>query len=121
MAKTIRLAPPNSILFIADREGGITPQITREGNVWSTPSCVAFGCLMEQDGPTEITLGPVEDVSLQHAPTFDDLLNTPTRIVIVSTSERTSVLEIAVRDTRTRLRIWTNRRSEPDKVVIGVG
>lgn len=121
MASSIKISPPNSMLFISDRDGGVAPQITRETRIWSTPSCVAFGCLMEQDGPTKVTLGAAEDVTSEDRPAFDVFLETPSRNVTVFTSENRPVMEAGVLGTRTRLRIWTNHPSEPDEVVIGLG
>lgn len=121
MGRTIKISPPNSVLFVSDQAGGVAPQITREKRIWATPSCVAFGCLMEQDGLTEVTLGPAEEVARQDSPAFDGFLETPLRAVVVSTSETRSVLEESVPGAHTRLRIWTNHPTEPDKVIIALG
>ena len=99
----------------------MTPQITREHSIWVTPSCVAFGCLMEQDGPTELTIGLAEQVGSPNLPAFDGLIETPLRIVVIFTAENQPVLHAGVPGIRTRLRIWTNHPTEPDKVVIGLG
>src|SRR5262245_10340173 len=120
MSTTIRISPPNSILFVSDRDGGVTPEITREQSIWATPSCVAFGCLMEQDGPTELTIGAAEQVGSRDTPAFDDLIETPQRAVVVFTALNQPILHASVSGIRTRLRIWTNHPTEPDKVIIGL-
>lgn len=76
---------------------------------------------MEQDGPTEITLGRAQEVGLPDTPAFDGLLETARRNVVVFTAENHSILHASVPGTRTRLRIWTNHPTEPDKVAIGLG
>lgn len=121
MGRTIKISPPNSILFISDGRSGVAPQITKEKRIWATSSCVAVGCLMEQDGPTEVTLGQADEIRSQEIPAFDGFLETPRRTVLVSTSENRSILEKNVTSERTRLRIWTNHPSEPDKVIIALG
>jgi hypothetical protein len=123
MTQTIKIAPPNSLVFISDVDGGIGPDpdaIARSAKVIATDSCVAVCCLAEMDGETEITLGPIDEVSLNETPAFDGRLETPTHNVVVSTSERTRLLQTTVTSDNAHLKIWTNRSREPDKIIIGV-
>lgn len=123
MAQTIKIAPPNSLVFISDADGGVGPDpdaIARSGRITATASCVAVCCLAEMDGETEITLGPIEEVSLNEPPAFDGRLETPDHNVVVTTSEWTRLLQINVTSGNTHLKIWTNRVREPDKIIIGV-
>jgi hypothetical protein len=120
MLHSFRIRPPNSILFIVDPSGETIPAITRDRRIWATDSCICVGCLMEQDGPTDVTVGPDAQVAPPRAPAFDGVLRTPSRIVQISTSERTSVFEAPVENEQTRVRIWTNHPSEPDEVIIGL-
>src|SRR5262249_2285951 len=106
---------------VSDISGGQTPAIARGKSIWSTPSCVAFGCLMEQDGPTTVTIGSVANVGRDDRPAFDGMLETPTRTVVVSTVDHQHFLKFDVAGVSTRLRIWANHPSEPDEVVLGVG
>jgi hypothetical protein len=76
---------------------------------------------MEQDGRTEIILGPADEVGRPDRPVFDALLDTPLRTVVVTTAENRSILQASVPSERTRLRIWTNHPAEPDEVIIGLG
>jgi len=121
MPNSLKISPPNSMLFVSDISGGKTPEIVRGKRIWSTPSCVALGCLMEQDGPTDVTLGLASEVALPERPAFDGVIETPSRVVVVSTTEHRQVLRAEVSDARTRLRIWVNHPSEPDRVVLGLG
>lgn len=124
MMQTIKIAPPNSLVFISDVDGGVGPDpdaIARSRRIVATDSCVAVCCLAEMDGETEITLGSLEEVKLNEPPAFEGKLETPTHNVVVSTSERTILLQTAVTSSNARLKIWTNRKREPDKIFIGVG
>jgi hypothetical protein len=73
------------------------------------------------DGETEISLGDIRDANLNVQPAFDGILDTPNFSVVVSTVERKTVLSSSVPGTRTRVRIWVNHLTEPDKVQIRLG
>jgi hypothetical protein len=75
---------------------------------------------MEQDGPTKITVGRGEEVACKTSPAFDGILKTPSRIVLIATSERKTVFETPVQGAQTRIRLWTNHPSEPDEAMIGI-
>lgn len=121
MRTSIKIAPPNSLVFVSDRNGGTAPQITRGARMWSTSSCVAVGCLAFMDGETELTLGNANEVDPGVRAAFDGNLETPNRTVVVSTVERKEVLSAKVPSVMTRVRIWVNHANEPDKVTIGIG
>ena len=59
-AKIIR--PVNSLIFVCDQTRGITPSWQKDKQILWTDSCVSIACYPEQDGPTEVTLGTVDDV-----------------------------------------------------------
>ena len=73
------------------------------------------------DGETEVSLGDAAAVNPGQAAAFDGNLETPTRAVIVSTSEAETVLRMTVTSPVTRVRIWVNRPVEPDNVIVGLG
>jgi len=121
MISKIKIAPPNSLVFISDSNGGVPPRPVRGAWILSTPSCISVGCLTFADGETEFTLGPSEAVIGADPLRFDGELETPHRTVIVSTVEDKTILKAQVPTTKTRVRIWTNRPTHPDKVTIGLG
>jgi hypothetical protein len=121
MSCSNKIRPVNSLVFISDRDGGEAPYPVRGALILSTPSCISVGCYPEQDGPTEITLGKASELDPGTQPAFDGDLETPHHAVIVSTVERSTVLQSAVPDTRTRVRIWLSHPRWPDKVIIGLG
>ncbi|MBX9776849.1 MAG: hypothetical protein K2Y71_20920 [Xanthobacteraceae bacterium] len=116
----MKITPPYSLIFISDPEGGTTPECSPPAPYWATPSCIAVGCLMYQDGDTQVTLGQAREMNLPGRPIFDGLLDTPNRKVNVETAEGELVLQADVSKKITRVRIWTNARSEPDRIVIGL-
>jgi len=73
------------------------------------------------DGETEVTLGTTSEVNPGGRPAFDDELETPNRVVIVSTVEGKQALQSGVPFTSARVRIWVNHPTEPDKVIVGIG
>lgn len=119
ISKIIR--PVNSMIFIADSEGGVIPEWKRGPLILSTRTCISVRCYPEQDGPTQIVLGSAREVDPGKAPAFDGDLETPNYSIAVSTVEREVVLETTVQDTRTRVYIWLSHPQWPEKVTIGVG
>lgn len=124
MTQTIKVAPPNSFVLICDAQGGTVPDpdaIAEAASITATNSCVTVCCLAEMDGETEINLGPADKVGLDIRPAFDGVIETPTHTVAIFTTEWTKLLQINVMSDRSHLKIWTNRKKEPDRIVIGVG
>ncbi len=121
MKDSIKISPPNSMLFISDRDTGVVPEIARGRRIWATSSCIVFGCLMFMDGETEVTLGNTSDVGIADKAAFEGMLESPSRMVVVSTVGWKPILSSAVATRITPVRIWTNHPTEPDKVIIGLG
>lgn len=109
------------MLFVSDVAGGLVPDIARDRHIWATSSCIVFGCLMFLDGETDVVLGSWDEVAINSYPSFDGTLDTPNRMVMVSTVGWEVVLKMAVPKAKTRVGIWTNHPSEPDNVIIGLG
>jgi hypothetical protein len=120
MVLTKKVAPPYSLIFIADPYGGMAPECSPPAPYWATSTCIAVGC-MSQIGDTEVTLGMTREVDPGGRPIFDDFLETPNRKVNVETAEWELILQTDVPTVSTRVRIWTNELVEPDKIVIGLG
>jgi len=120
MSQTIKIAPPNSLLFISGPEGGQPLDFSFLKTIRWNATCIAVSCLPFIDGETEVTLGAAGEVDPGWSPAFDELLIAKGSIA-VSTSERTTLLELPVTDDRTRVKIWTNDDEEPDKVIVGIG
>lgn len=122
MKQSIRLAPPNSIFFLEDSSGGKIPKIDdRAPNIWSTRSCIIIGSLCEMDGETELIASTSASDAPSIPPTFEGMLDTPSGVVVISTSEQEVLLRCGVKTHFTRVRVWTDHPVEPDhiKVVFG--
>ena len=117
----LSISPMNSLLFLSDISGGEPPIPVWGAQIQSTPSCISFGCYPEQDGPTEISLGKRQEVDPGTAPTFEADLETPHRVLIISTVDDKTVMKMDVPNTRTPVRIWLSHPRWPERIAIGLG
>jgi hypothetical protein len=119
MRKSIKIAPANSIFFLEDSGGGAYPEIDdRDQRIWSTDSCIIIGSLCFMDGETELTISD-EDVP-PGTPVFEGMLATPSKVLQVSTSEDETLLRCGVASHSTRVRVWTDHPSEPEKIFVAL-
>jgi hypothetical protein len=91
--------------------------------VAATDSAIAVGTLMQHDGETHILLSdepPPPSTSLPIL-AFDGPLRTPARRVAICSILDEPLLAIDVPTTNTRIRLWTNERSEPNEIFVHVG
>jgi hypothetical protein len=117
-----KIAPRNSLLFIAGApDEGESPEVTGIGLVWSTPSCVAIGTRMEDDGETSVMLSDeahADSADLGLRRVFDGSIHTPKKEIWVSTVTGEGVLSLPVPMITSRIEIWANDITEPDKLLI---
>ncbi|MGE0280220.1 MAG: hypothetical protein AB7P20_06355 [Rhizobiaceae bacterium] len=126
MKETIRYTPPNSIVFVSDIEGGLVPPSDNwkaEELIFASDSCVCVVCYPEVDGETEISLKRAEDVhpDPEFDLVFDGVVTTPSKEIMVSNVEIEPLLQAAVDNLQTRIRVWMDHDRWPQKVVIGWG
>jgi hypothetical protein len=120
MNKSIQIAPPNSFIVVIDRatrDLDVPRVIPGRKNVAGTPSCIAMGTLCNLDGETSLSL---TDQAPAGEPAYDGILETPTRRVSVCSMLLEPFIECDVPGETTRVRVWTNRPSEPDNIQIVV-
>jgi hypothetical protein len=86
--------------------------------VSATDSCVAVGCRSEEDGPTEISLDSLGHAEPFGALVFDGEVMTPSKRLSVYSVTNEVLLSSEVPQSRTRLRIFANDISEPDRILI---
>lgn len=120
MAETISVAPPNALVLVCDQTGGEIPLTMGGTSIAATSSCVAIGCLAEDDGETEVTLGFLSEFIRLGPPVFETRLQTPGRRVVVRSVYGEDLLALSVANEVISLRIWTNDLTEPDRIVVGV-
>ena len=124
----ITVAPPHSMFFVSDPDIEVIPKIDgRTPSIWATTSCLAIGCLMFQDGETELTLLAWDEADRAVATlaadrafsqVFDGLLETPNKRLAISTSENTVLLWLPVFVSNSRVRVWTNHPTEPERIFV---
>jgi hypothetical protein len=117
-----RVAPPNSLILVMDREIGVVPDTMNKALVASTDSCVAIGTRAAPDGETVISLSydsPPQLPNLTLA--YDGLLSTPNKYLSVCSVYLESLLELNVLGLQTRVRVWVNHLLEPDIIWISAG
>jgi len=71
-------------------------------------------------GHTRISLDAGKRQGESEAPTFDGVLETPGGTIAVLSSHDQVLLQIGVESARTRVQIWANDTSEPDRIDIWV-
>jgi len=121
MATSVKIAPPNSVVLVADPSDGEIPDTMGGSLIAATNSCVAVGCRSEADGETEFTLGRTDEVDPGSRPAFEGNLKTPNRKIAVRSVLSKTILEAPVPQQHTTIRVWVNDPKEPDNVIVGIG
>ena len=119
MIKTARWAPIHSLVVISDPIGGAIPSHFVD-IVTATESCIVVLCYAEVDGETEFTLGKASEVDPGKPPTFSGQLLTPSRKIIVHTTEFKTILDAPTIGVTTPVRFWARDTEWPEKVIIGL-
>lgn len=119
MTGSVKIAPPNSLLFVSDTDGGEAPRPVRGAQILATDSCISIACYPSIDGETAVTLGPSREVDPGTSAVFDGELETPSRTLVISTVDQKTILSENVPRSRTRVRTWVNHTSMPDEVIVG--
>jgi hypothetical protein len=121
MTESTKRGIQNGLIFVEDALGGKPPYPFTDEKVQFTSSMVSVSCLHDIDGEAELTLGPAEDVAAGLSAIFDGLIETPSKVVVISTVPGDHLLKANVPDTTTRIRIWRNHPVWADKVIVGWG
>lgn len=101
---------PEYIPMHADRE------------IFASEDCITVKAEYSGDGKTHITLGSIDEMARRSGPPqFDGILNTPEHRIDISDANDLEILTMPVPDTRTRVRIWTNRAIAANRIAIAVG
>lgn len=119
--QTRTFAPEYLSFYVAGSRNVEIPLDHDRRGIVATRDCINVGCLYWNDGDTNVTIGLSENISLPNLPTFDKILNTPDRIVILFDANMPEIMKAEVESTETRVRIWTNHPTEPDEIVIALG
>lgn len=115
---TLSIAPPNSVLLVGDMEHSAIPVSMHNSVVSATGSCIAIGCRAQHDGPTSLRIGSDGDFTVADRLVFEGDLATPRRQFSLFSVLNEEIISIAVPRETTRLKIWVNDTSEPDRISI---
>jgi hypothetical protein len=117
MEHRVEAIPDHWMIFVGDPDGEI-PTDMGPNRIAATRSCVAVGT--EYDEEATIVLSDSRPgLGLGGGPpVFESVLATPSRKLVISDAAAEVLLEIDVATDRTRIQIWTNHPTEPDKVAI---
>jgi hypothetical protein len=112
------VAAPNSIILIDDPTNDYEIPASTGGPLTYTASCITVGTLESSRGDeTVIRLG--HDLGAPAGELiFDGTLETPGRCIEVGTSWLERIFFMPVKNVLTRIKIWTNHPTEPDKIWI---
>jgi hypothetical protein len=118
----IRVAPPNSLVFVMDDRVGVIPEDTGAAPIVATSSCVVVGTLMELDGETEVRMSGPENFTQQADLKLRWSGSIATAGVLeVSTAHALILLSTPIQEPQSlTVDIWTNDDNEPDLVWIVV-
>lgn len=120
--KKIVISPEYLSFYIAGKDDILVPLDHDRVGIVASDECINVGCLYWNEGDTTITLGPIDEMKPQPVPPkFDGILLTPEHQVILSDANTLEILSMDVPETKTRVRIWTNHKTEPDDVIIALG
>jgi hypothetical protein len=75
--------------------------------------------MSDSNGKTEVIIGAAQEVDPRDNPAFVGELETRNRAIVVRTVLREPIVQASVPRSSTRVRIWVNHPTEPDKVTIG--
>jgi hypothetical protein len=116
------ISPPYLQFFISDLMGAEGPiQGPEKLQVISNGAAISVPCQYEEDGETELVVGPAAEVPRLDREVFDGVIPTPSGEVLFSDAEVTTLMTYPARTSKTRIRIWTDGSTLPDRIVVGIG
>ena len=111
---------PGCVLFVSDTQNEVPPpEMHGAANVWSNADCIAVGCVSYMDEAPNVELIASNEAIDPGTLAFDGWINTPNRCLAMLTQDNEVLLMKRVNEIRTRVRVWTNHGSEPDRIVVG--
>lgn len=117
-----RIAPPYLQFFISDSSLPENPQPDVEKiRILFNGNCVSVPCAYYEETQTELMVGTFEEVAQKGKPQFDGIIPTPNGSVVFSDVLLTEWLAYPTPTAETRIRIWTDGLTLPERVVIAVG
>lgn len=119
--ETLAIAPEYLSIYIAGRTGVDIPMHMDRQGIFASPLCINVPAYDWNHGDTNVTFGPFDELDETAAPTFDGILDTSQKRLIVFGATVSEYFSATVPSTRTRIRVWLDHPIEPSNVVIAWG
>ncbi|MGE0500895.1 MAG: hypothetical protein AB7I79_04455 [Rhizobiaceae bacterium] len=121
MIQSKLIAPPYLQFFISDLLGAEGPvQGPETLRIISNGVAISVPCQYGEEGETELIVGSASEVPQLNVQMFDGIIPTPNGALLFSDAELTTIMTYPAKESRTRIRIWTDGSTLPDKVVVGI-
>ncbi|WP_426230833.1 hypothetical protein [Pararhizobium sp. DWP3-4] len=119
--KKITITPEYLSIYVAGRRNVKIPLHMDRQGIFSSPDCINVPAYYWSDGDTNVTFGPITEITGIRKPDFDGILNTPNNELILFDAIEPEFASAHVPSTKTRIRVWIDHPIEPENVVIAWG
>lgn len=119
--ETLTIAPEYLSIYIAGRNGVDIPMHMDRQGIFASSQCINVPAYDWNHGDTNVTFGPFDELNEISEPTFDGILETSQKRLIVFGARVSEYVSTSVPSTKTRVRIWLDHPIEPSNVVIAWG
>lgn len=112
------IAPEYNSIYLAGRAIRDVPYDFRERVIPHTPDCISIPCMYLDDGDTHFTVGEASEITMPTPPTFDGILNTPSKRLVFFDANEPEFASLPLPTIKTRIRVWVDHPTQPENVVI---
>lgn len=117
----LSIAPEYVSFYVAGRRNVRIPTHMDRRGVLSSKDCILIPAYYWSDGDTDVTFGPVSEITEARNPDFDGILNTPNNEIILFDANNPQFAISRVPSAKTRIRVWMDHPIEPENVIIAWG
>lgn len=119
--KRITITPEYLSIYVAGRRNVKIPLHMDRQGTFASSDCINVPAYYWSDGDTNVTFGPISEITGIRKPDFDGILNTPNNELILFDAIEPEFASAHVPSTKTRVRVWIDHPIEPENVVIAWG
>lgn len=123
--QAVRVTPPGSLVLVHDAEDYERPPPDHaDGSAVPTAgrACVAVGTCVPLDGPTDLAVArAAEEPPLPPLELHDAPMEVTSGALAVSSSNEEPYITLSVEPGSTRVRVYANHATEPDRIVVVAG
>lgn len=119
--KILAIAPEYLSIYIAGRTDVDIPMHMDRQGIFASSQCINLPAYDWNHGDTNVTFGPFDELNETAKPTFDGVLDTAQKQLIVFGATVSEYFKTTVPLTKTRVRVWLDHPVEPSNVVIAWG